>query len=800
MKFFAGNSCRYPVVREAVAKIGWKIVEENASEKTKSSCNFIWVDVSNVVKDCFSTIQPWQRINHFPGMVNIARKSRLAEHLDSMKKRFKKDYSFYPTTFILPRDKHHMKECFDSNGNSKTTYIVKPDGGSRGIGIFLTKKWDVIDELSSTHVAQRYISDPLLIEKKKFDLRIYVLVTSCDPLRIYLFQDGLVRFCTQDFVKPNKNNLNNTCMHLSNYSINKRSDDFSGSEDITGSSGSKRSIKWFLSWLTDEKGKHVAEKLWSKIGHICVKTILCIEPILVREYKTTFALNSRSGEKNVKENQNGEVSATDSNKKEPKSFDPSHSSSNDENFKSEEGTQKNAKMEKNILISGSRSLAILGFDVMIDSKLKPHLIEVNHLPSFATDSVLDESIKSRVVLQALSSVQAAASDQKSYEMHAKQLLQNRLFNSTSHNHDGKQKTGERRKSTDINIVPIIQNNNKVTASTSVEKRVGIEEFVTEIYSIHAPEKMDKIHLLLQKYQGHEDWLMKKLKEKYSLNSDIHSEDQNEQFAAHDARKKSTTTVSHGHSIDDDEITEEEFCDNDSDEEDRNRSHNDQQEELFDQNMIYEDDILVTNGDYERIYPPKRGKYKPPSYEKMRKHAAEEDYKQQMRLVCPLWQLRKYERQDENVIIPATVEVKRELLINNKSEGYYSRADWLVHGNVHKKCEPIPTKNIPLPSQKQLEAAERLSRGFSVEKSVLISEEEASSQVDGNEFVTRLSLAEQAGKEIRRKNEEKFIPRSQLNINPINIAFGSLSSQPNVDHYSSGERCYVDFTGRKIGYR
>jgi hypothetical protein len=66
----------------------------------------------------------------------------------------------------------------------------------------------------------------------------------------------------------------------------------------------------------------------------------------------------------------------------------------------------------------------------------------------------------------------------------------------------------------------------------------------------------------------------------------------------------------------------------------------------DQNMVYEDEILVEKGDYECIYPPKMGKFKSPAYEKMREHAMEEDFKSQMRLVCPLWQLRKKERHDE----------------------------------------------------------------------------------------------------------------------------------------------------------
>ena len=42
----------------------------------------------------------------------------------------------------------------------------------------------------------RYINKPYLINDSKFDIRLYVYVTSYDPLRIYLFDDGLVRFAS----------------------------------------------------------------------------------------------------------------------------------------------------------------------------------------------------------------------------------------------------------------------------------------------------------------------------------------------------------------------------------------------------------------------------------------------------------------------------------------------------------------------------------------------------------------------------------------------------------------------------
>ena len=69
---------------------------------------------------------------------------------------------------------------------------------SRGRGIYIVD--DIaevnVDDLS---IVSKYIANPLLINGHKFDLRIYVLVTSIDPLRIYVFKEGLARFATEEY-------------------------------------------------------------------------------------------------------------------------------------------------------------------------------------------------------------------------------------------------------------------------------------------------------------------------------------------------------------------------------------------------------------------------------------------------------------------------------------------------------------------------------------------------------------------------------------------------------------------------
>ncbi len=42
-------------------------------------------------------------------------------------------------------------------------------------------------------VAQRYVSNPLLVDGYKFDLRLYLIISSVRPVHVEIYTEGLVR-------------------------------------------------------------------------------------------------------------------------------------------------------------------------------------------------------------------------------------------------------------------------------------------------------------------------------------------------------------------------------------------------------------------------------------------------------------------------------------------------------------------------------------------------------------------------------------------------------------------------------
>ena len=144
-----------------------------------------------------------------------------------MQERFGKQlFDFIPDTYVLPDEFGEFYSHFQrqkAQDPKRNLWIVKPANLSRGRGIY------IVDDISEVNVddvsvISKYISNPLLINGHKFDLRIYCVVTSFEPLRIYVYKEGLARFASEQY--NNKMAKGNKFAHLTNYSVNKKNENY----------------------------------------------------------------------------------------------------------------------------------------------------------------------------------------------------------------------------------------------------------------------------------------------------------------------------------------------------------------------------------------------------------------------------------------------------------------------------------------------------------------------------------------------------------------------------------------------
>ncbi|XP_045325083.1 tubulin polyglutamylase TTLL11 isoform X4 [Leopardus geoffroyi] len=319
-------------------------------------CDIYWHGVSFHDNDIFSG-----QVNKFPGMTEMVRKITLSRAVRIMQNLFPEEYNFYPRSWILPDEFQlfvaQVRMVKDGDPSWKPTFIVKPDGGCQGDGIYLIKDPSDI-RLAGTlqsrpAVVQEYICKPLLIDKLKFDIRLYVLLKSLDPLEIYIAKDGLSRFCTEPYQEPNPKNLHHIFMHLTNYSLNIHSGNFVHSDST--STGSKRTFSSILCRLSS-KGVDI-KKVWSDIISLVIKTVIALTP----ELKVFYQSDIPAGR------------------------------------------------------PGPTCFQILGFDILLMKNLKPILLEVNANPSMRIEheqelspgvfenvpSLVDEEVKVAVIRDTL---------------------------------------------------------------------------------------------------------------------------------------------------------------------------------------------------------------------------------------------------------------------------------------------------------------------------------------------------------------------------------------------------------------
>mmetsp|Transcript_120507 Transcript_120507/g.239864 ORF Transcript_120507/g.239864 Transcript_120507/m.239864 type:complete len:924 (+) Transcript_120507:122-2893(+) len=278
--------CRgsYRAVHAALEHIGWKAV---ASDNREASV--VWLEHA----DSAEGLAPVQTVSRIDAFLQLCRKAPLAKCLSPWMEELPDAFSFFPETWVLPRDATELEAAMT---RAKATYIAKPSAGCQGQGIILARRWsDLLDIMKrskpvgeasaiSEYVVQRYISRPFLLDGLKFDMRIYAVVTSVVPLRAYLFKEGLARFCTVPYQPPKDANLQDVCMHLTNFAVNKRSKEFKTTEGLEQhDEGSKRSVSSVF-WQLERSHGTTADEMWHRIAELTANTLMAIRPGLVEYY------------------------------------------------------------------------------------------------------------------------------------------------------------------------------------------------------------------------------------------------------------------------------------------------------------------------------------------------------------------------------------------------------------------------------------------------------------------------------------------------------------------------------------
>jgi hypothetical protein len=275
--------------------------EKNGVIRTRNFllANLIWKLLKiDRMSDLISKLNDYQRYNHFPCTWQLGRKDNLWKNFLRMKSLFVKDFKFMPLTYIFPEDKNK----FHKNYDKEKMYIIKPVASSRGRGIRLLSRLKNIPERC---LISEYISNPLVINNKKFDLRLYVVITSYNPLKIYLYDEGLVRFASEDYeiidkeeilqtlehdedidididIEDEENNNNNKTKknfsknkfsHITNYTINKNSENYDKNiSDQNQCIGSKWSLSALRKYFKENNLNF--EETWKKVKDLVVKSVI----------------------------------------------------------------------------------------------------------------------------------------------------------------------------------------------------------------------------------------------------------------------------------------------------------------------------------------------------------------------------------------------------------------------------------------------------------------------------------------------------------------------------------------------
>ncbi|MES1908195.1 MAG: hypothetical protein MHM6MM_001174 [Cercozoa sp. M6MM] len=252
-----------------------------------------------------------QLLNHFAGSEWLTRKDYLLRTIRAAREKSKRPLNFMPLSFLLPRERNSLLQRLRNGAkqrNAEPAFIAKPAALARGRKISLIRTANDIeravslvreddqedkiqskkrrhrvlsdDSPSRSMVVQKYVSRPLLVGGHKVDLRLYVLISSVAPLRVFLHKRGICRFSLRKYEIESKSSAeHDLLMHLTNASLHRKTEEFAADKTLIGT-GCKWTLERFWNYVREHRGAEAETQMKLEIQHLVAQTVLAALPRL----------------------------------------------------------------------------------------------------------------------------------------------------------------------------------------------------------------------------------------------------------------------------------------------------------------------------------------------------------------------------------------------------------------------------------------------------------------------------------------------------------------------------------------
>lgn len=217
----------------------------------------------------FRRVSPARRLNHFPGNAALTVKSRLHASLSTLRERIVASHgadsdaasrlAFFPHAWVMPHDYHALQEA--ALANPEQRWILKPTNASKGKGVRVLRDAGEAP-LAQDWMVQEYLDRPHTIRGHKYVLRLYVLISSLEPLRVYLYRQGFAKLASEPW---DPEDADNPYSQLTNPDINALNDRAEVPVEFID-------LERYRAWLRDQG--HDDDRLFARIHDLVALTAI----------------------------------------------------------------------------------------------------------------------------------------------------------------------------------------------------------------------------------------------------------------------------------------------------------------------------------------------------------------------------------------------------------------------------------------------------------------------------------------------------------------------------------------------